>query len=153
MEKQCDAALSFDFFKTSSRLGRVRYLGLFSLWLSVWIVGVLLFQAFPNYGFLWKAMIGILFVVGAINLLFLQIRRLHDFDYRGWWLLLGGIPLLGQLLTLAIFFIPGSTSSNRFGNPPPKPSIMDYLLIGATPLVYCLSFLLRATLSDGQLFE
>ena len=48
-------------------------------------------------------MIGILFVVGAINLLFLQIRRLHDFDYRGWWLLLGGIPLLGQLLTLAIF--------------------------------------------------
>jgi uncharacterized membrane protein YhaH (DUF805 family) len=47
------------------------------------------------------------------------IRRLHDTDRSGWWLLIGLIPLIG-LIVLIVFFVQDSTpGENRFG-PNPK---------------------------------
>lgn len=136
-----EETLSFDFFKLSSRLGRVRHLGLFSLWLSVWMVGTFFLKAFPHHGLVWKMMLNLIFIVGMVNLVFLHVRRLNDFGYRGWWLLLTAIPILGQLWGISIFLIPGSNSTNRFGNAPSEPSIVDYLSIGAAPFVYFVFFL------------
>jgi uncharacterized membrane protein YhaH (DUF805 family) len=45
----------------------------------------------------------------------LGVRRLHDVDFRGWWLLLGVIPLAGAILLLVMFTRPGSAGENRFG--------------------------------------
>ena len=46
-----------------------------------------------------------------------SVRRLHDLDKSGWWLLLGFIPLIGALVLLYWFCLPGTPGDNRFGPP------------------------------------
>lgn len=46
------------------------------------------------------------------------VRRLHDLDRSGWWLLLVLIPLLGSLLLLIYFCFRGTAGPNRFGADP-----------------------------------
>ena len=36
----------------------------------------------------------------------ISIRRLHDSDRSGWWLLVGLIPLAGSLILLVLFLMP-----------------------------------------------
>lgn len=45
----------------------------------------------------------------------LTIRRLHDIDLSGWFLLLGGIPLVGGIVMLVFAALPGTRGDNRFG--------------------------------------
>ena len=45
------------------------------------------------------------------------VRRLHDVDKSGWFLLLGLIPIVGLVL-LYFFVIPGTPGDNRFGPAP-----------------------------------
>ncbi len=46
-----------------------------------------------------------------------SIRRLHDTDRSGWWLLLGLVPLVG--LVLIVFLVEdGKDSTNRYGQNP-----------------------------------
>jgi uncharacterized membrane protein YhaH (DUF805 family) len=47
------------------------------------------------------------------------VRRLHDTDRTGWWLLIGLIPLLGAIVLLVFFVQDGTPGQNRFG-PSPK---------------------------------
>jgi uncharacterized membrane protein YhaH (DUF805 family) len=47
-----------------------------------------------------------------------QVRRLHDLDRSGWWLLLSLIPLIGSLILLYWYIKQGDSSANRFGQPP-----------------------------------
>lgn len=42
-------------------------------------------------------------------------RRLHDTDKSGWWLLLGLIPLLGNLVLIFLLAQRGTEGANRFG--------------------------------------
>lgn len=44
-------------------------------------------------------------------------RRLHDVDKSGWLLLVGLIPLVGQLIVLYWCVIPGTATDNEFGPP------------------------------------
>lgn len=48
------------------------------------------------------------------------IRRLHDTDRSGWWLLIGLVPLVGGIVLLVFFCSKGTTGPNRFG-PDPLP--------------------------------
>jgi uncharacterized membrane protein YhaH (DUF805 family) len=48
------------------------------------------------------------------------VRRLHDTDHSGWWVLLGLIPVIGALVLLWWYIQPGTEGDNRFG-PPPAP--------------------------------
>ena len=47
----------------------------------------------------------------------IAIKRWHDMDYVGWWVLTLLIPLLGILAWLYMLFYPGTKGPNRFGNP------------------------------------
>ena len=49
------------------------------------------------------------------------VRRLHDQDRTGWWLLLMLVPVIGFIVLLVFFILPGTTGENRFG-PDPLPS-------------------------------
>ena len=54
------------------------------------------------------------------------VRRLHDLDKSGWWLLIAFIPLIGGLILLFFFVQPSQPGTNRFGplpgnTPPPVP--------------------------------
>ena len=46
------------------------------------------------------------------------IRRLHDTDRSGWWLLLAMVPFAGLVL-LVFLLLPSTPGGNRFGAPVP----------------------------------
>jgi uncharacterized membrane protein YhaH (DUF805 family) len=47
-----------------------------------------------------------------------SVRRLHDIDRTGWWLLLGLVPLVGLVVLLVWWCTKGSRGYNRFGADP-----------------------------------
>lgn len=47
------------------------------------------------------------------------IRRLHDTDRSGWWILIGLIPLIGAIVLIVFYCTDGTRGPNRFG-PDPK---------------------------------
>ena len=47
------------------------------------------------------------------------VRRLHDVDRSGWWLLLAFIPLIGIIVLIVWWCTEGTRGPNRFG-PDPK---------------------------------
>ena len=47
-----------------------------------------------------------------------SILRLHDLNLSGWYLLIGFIPLIGNLFSLYLLFAPGNEDSNDYGYPP-----------------------------------
>ena len=48
-----------------------------------------------------------------------QVRRFHDQDKSGWFVLLSLIPFIGGLAVLVFMFLEGTRGPNRFG-PDPK---------------------------------
>lgn len=46
------------------------------------------------------------------------IRRLHDLDKSGWWLLLAFVPLIGPIILIIWFAGKGTDGSNQFGADP-----------------------------------
>jgi len=55
-------------------------------------------------------------ILAAIPMLTMAIRRLHDIDKRGWWLLLSLIPLGG--IAVFVLLLMDSDGANRFGDSP-----------------------------------
>jgi uncharacterized membrane protein YhaH (DUF805 family) len=49
------------------------------------------------------------------------VRRLHDQDKSGWWILIALIPFIGGIWLLILYFVDGTSGPNRFG-PDPKAS-------------------------------
>ncbi len=47
-----------------------------------------------------------------------SVRRLHDHDKSGWWLLVAFVPILGALYLLYLFVTKGTDGPNRFGPNP-----------------------------------
>jgi len=47
-----------------------------------------------------------------------SVRRMHDIDRSGWWLLIAFVPLVGILLLIYWFVQTGTTGTNRFGADP-----------------------------------
>lgn len=54
-----------------------------------------------------------------IQSLALSVRRLHDRNMSGWWILIAFIPLIGGLVLLVFYILPGTQGDNKFG-PDPK---------------------------------
>ncbi len=46
------------------------------------------------------------------------VRRLHDVDRSGWWILIALIPILGAIVLIVWGATEGSNSANRFGPQP-----------------------------------
>jgi uncharacterized membrane protein YhaH (DUF805 family) len=46
------------------------------------------------------------------------VRRLHDRDMSGWWLLIVLAPLIGWAILIYLFATPGTAGENRFGPEP-----------------------------------
>jgi uncharacterized membrane protein YhaH (DUF805 family) len=62
---------------------------------------------------------GIYGLAVIIPTLAVAVRRLHDTDRTGWWILIGLIPLIGTIVLLVFYLTPGTPGSNRYG-PDPK---------------------------------
>lgn len=78
------------------------------------------------------AYIGIL-VIGTI----FGLRRLHDLDWSGWWIVAMFIPIANLFLAVPMLFFRGTPGSNRYGAPRPATRthlILAWLLL-ALPLI------------------
>lgn len=91
------------------------YLGIIIIYFVIGFVGGLLGETIGSILIL-LAVLAILVPSIAIG-----VRRLHDTDKSGWWLLIGLIPLAG--LVLLFFYVQkGTTGPNRFGPDPLGPN-------------------------------
>lgn len=60
----------------------------------------------------------VLYLLILLPSLAVAVRRLHDIDKAGWWLLIGLIPLIGGIILLIWYCTKGTLGPNRFGNDP-----------------------------------
>lgn len=58
---------------------------------------------------------GVYTLIMFIPLLSVQIRRLHDIDRTGFWILISIIPIIGAIVLLIFMCLKGSEGENRFG--------------------------------------
>jgi uncharacterized membrane protein YhaH (DUF805 family) len=49
----------------------------------------------------------------------MSVRRLHDTNRSGWWILIGLIPLIGFIVLLIFYLEKGTPGPNEHGPPPP----------------------------------
>ncbi|TVT40060.1 DUF805 domain-containing protein [Hymenobacter setariae] len=56
------------------------------------------------------------------------VKRLHDLDLRGWWLLFILVPLVSIGLGSALAFVSGTAGPNRFGPSPSQPATPPFAL-------------------------
>jgi uncharacterized membrane protein YhaH (DUF805 family) len=134
--------------------GRSRRLEFWAFSLTVWLVYAVLLFAFIGTGFSldhmfdaeeqgWSTLastmfggagllIGVWWLVTLLPSLAVTVRRLHDRDLSGWWLvgawIAAFIPLLNMLawLTLLIvLMLPGNRGANQRGQDPKDPTGAD----------------------------
>lgn len=61
----------------------------------------------------------LLILVFFVPALAVSVRRLHDTERSGWWVLISFIPFIGGLVLLVFTVLEGTRGPNRFG-PDPK---------------------------------
>ncbi|EFA4386331.1 DUF805 domain-containing protein [Escherichia coli] len=98
--------------------GRARRLEFWMFALINAIIGIILdiiqlWAEFP-YPYL-SALYGLAVLLPAIAV---SVRRLHDTDRSGWWLLLAFIPVIGPIILLVFYCQSGTSGINRFGDDP-----------------------------------
>ena len=61
---------------------------------------------------------GIFALIALIPAIIVYIKRFHDRDKSGWWVLIGLIPIIGSIwLLIELGFLKGTPGPNRFGPP------------------------------------
>lgn len=90
-------------------------------WLFTLILGVILIACsildallgFDKQGAL--VVTGFVYVGHLLPLLAITVRRLHDIDRTGWWVLLCFVPLVGVVVLIVFACLPSTAGANRFG--------------------------------------
>ena len=67
---------------------------------------------------------GLFYLAILIPALAVQVRRFHDQDKSGWFVLLNFIPLVGGLIVFIFMCLEGTRGDNRFG---PDPKLADHV--------------------------
>ena len=69
---------------------------------------------------------GFIYLIAAVALflpgLAVLIRRLHDADHSGWWVLISFFPLIG-FIVLIVFLVTPSKPANKWGDGPDTPVV------------------------------
>jgi len=96
--------------------------------IALGIVGVMLggFPSDQSAGGppLMMILLGLLVLVLIIPSLAVQVRRFHDQDKSGWFVLLNFVPYVGGIIVLVFMCLEGTRGENRFG-PDPKQTAAD----------------------------
>lgn len=96
----------------------------FQLFLLLGGIVAALLDLFANTNLLGGSPLATLFWLATIIPdLAVTVRRLHDTDSSGWWILLGLIPLIGMVVLIVWWCQKGSRGYNRFGADPLQPAL------------------------------
>ena len=79
----------------------------------------IIFRDHPAYDVLIWMAIGVI-VICLLPAFAVTIRRLHDINKSGGWILISLIPFIGSLLLLLMLILEGTKGKNRFGKNPLK---------------------------------
>jgi len=94
------------------------YFVLFTILISI----VLAFIDIATGSFNEQAGIGMLGGIYALAVLIpsiaVGVRRLHDTNRTGWWILIGFIPIIGFIVLIVFFMIDSDPSANEYGDNP-----------------------------------
>lgn len=100
----------------SGRANRKQF-WLYALWLIVvyMVIGVVAAVLGEKAG---NAVIALVWLALIVPNLAMIVRRLHDTDRSGWWVLISFLPLIGGLILFVFEVLPGTPGENRFGSQP-----------------------------------
>jgi uncharacterized membrane protein YhaH (DUF805 family) len=73
------------------------------------------------------AIITLFTAVGIVNGIRINIARLHDINYSGWWLVLMIIPIVNFFFSLTILLAFGTKGENKFGQQPAPSSAIKVI--------------------------
>jgi uncharacterized membrane protein YhaH (DUF805 family) len=94
--------------------GRARRAEFWWYFLANFIIGVVLNILIAVSSIFW-----VLYVIYALAVLIpglaVAVRRLHDTDKSGWWILIGLIPIAGIIVLIVFWATDGSPSPNQYG--------------------------------------
>lgn len=118
-------------FSTAGRLGRAKFLACYFSLLVLYVALVLLVAfSFPHADIDAPRAAAIAFIWPSIAI---WVKRLHDMDYSGVYLLIVLIPVVGIAIVIAGFFWSGTKGPNKYGPAPnmcpavvPQPSVNDW---------------------------
>lgn len=128
------------YFEFSGRSRRMEYwmFTLFGILVNAAITVVLGRTAYTSMGsFVWfdtrlnavgDVVSGLFALFSLIPSLAVLVRRLHDVDRSGWWLLLVFLPILGWFALFIFTCLDGTRGPNRFGLDPKNPNDVDVFL-------------------------
>ena len=94
--------------------GRARRAEFWWFFLASFIIGIVFNILIAVASIFW-----VVYVIYALAVLIpniaVGVRRLHDTDKSGWWLLIGLIPLVGIIVLIVFFATDGLPATNRYG--------------------------------------
>lgn len=97
------------------RAGRAEFWWFF---LATFIVGIVL-QLLAGASNLFFIVAVIWSLALFIPELAVGVRRLHDTNRSGWWLLISLVPLVGVIILIVLLATEGDSGANQYGNPDP----------------------------------
>ncbi len=110
-------------FTSEGRLNRLRYVKyILILALFFGIIGVILdllvTAVAGKESFLMTVVNAVLSIAVGFGSAMLQIRRLHDMDKSGWFVLLSAVPGINCLFGIYLLLVKGTDGTNRYGYDP-----------------------------------
>ena len=114
------ALMKYAVFSGRSRRMEYWYFVLFNILVSIvlGVIDALLFGTLDS-GMGVGLLSGIYGLAILIPSLAVTVRRLHDIDRSGWWILIALVPLIGTIVLLVFALLEGTAGPNRYG-PNPK---------------------------------
>ena len=107
-------------YRLQGRSSRKEYIARLLLTTTVFLTGAYTIDSVPNSGF-FALVYRLSLLFCAITMFFqyipLAVRRLHDLNSSGWYVLITFLPF-GQLLILWLMFKKGTLGPNKYGEPP-----------------------------------
>lgn len=102
-----------NYINFQGRARRKEYWFFYLAMLATYMVAMMLDSLFSTDGIFY-----ILTIFGLlIPSLAVTVRRLHDVDRSGWWLLISAIPLVGAIILLVLLATDTKPYPNKWGNP------------------------------------
>lgn len=86
-------------------------------WWTLFYVLIVIGASIVDAAIKTPAFVGLVWLAFIIPNLAVLVRRLHDADHSGWWVLIGFIPLAGAIVLL-IFACTASGPPNKYGDGP-----------------------------------
>lgn len=93
------------------------YFYLFTAIVAFVLIGLQAAMASSNFAPVIAIVIPIWSLAVLLPTIGLVIRRLHDTDRSGWWILVGFVPLVGFLILIVFLAMPGTPGDNKYGSP------------------------------------